>query len=90
MKKYEFVTAIAAKTGIAKGEVEKMVDAIPEIITETVRDNGDPVNLPGLGIFKQKVNPARVGRNPLTNTAINIPESRTIKFQPSSNVKKLV
>lgn len=90
MKKHDFVTALAARTGLSKGAVEQVVDAIPEIITETVRDNGEAVNLPGLGIFKQKVNPARTGRNPLTNTALEIPESVTIKFQPTSTMKKLV
>jgi len=90
MKKYDFVVAIAAKTGLSKGDVEKMVDAMPEIITSEVRDGGDSVNLPGLGIFKQKTNPARTGRNPLTGAALEIPESKTIKFQPTSTMKKLV
>jgi len=89
MKKYEFVVAIANATGLPKGEVEKVIDAIPGVITEVVRDGGDSINLPGLGIFKQKVNEARSGRNPLTGASIEIPQSLNIKFQSSSSMKKL-
>lgn len=90
MNKNEFVNAIASKTDISKKDVAAVLDAIPEIVIEEVRDNGENIVLFGLGTFKQKVTAAHVGRNPATGEALDIPESRTVAFKAMSSVKKVV
>lgn len=90
MKKYELVAAVAKETGLTQVDVNKMIDAMQSIIVTTCVDNGDEVNLPALGKFKQKVNPARKGINPLTKKPMDVPESHTIKFTPTSSIKKAV
>lgn len=90
MKKYELVAAVAKKSGLTQTDVNKVVDAMSEVIVETCVENGEEVNLPALGKFKQKVNAARKGRNPLTGTAMDVKESHTLKFQPTSSIKKVI
>lgn len=90
MKKSEFIAAIAEKTDLSKSQVEKTIDAAVEVITETCRDNGDEINIPNLGKFKQKVNAARKGVNPLTGNVMDVPESHTLALKVSSSVKKVV
>ena len=90
MKKFELVREVAKQTGISQEVVNKVVDSMSEVIVKTVVDDGDEVNLPALGKFKQKVNPAREGINPLNKQKITIKESRTIAFRPTSAVKKII
>lgn len=90
MNKYDLVSAVAEKTGLTKNDVNKVIDAIQPVIIEECVDKGGEVNLPQLGKFKQKVNPARKGINPLTKKPMDVPESHTLRFQPSSSLRKVV
>lgn len=90
MKKYELVVAVAKASGVTQKEVEKVIDTMSGIIVEAVRDGGDSINLPALGMFKQKVSEARMGRNPLTGEAIQIKASRNITFKPTASVKVVI
>ena len=51
---------------------------------------GDKVQLSGFGIFEVKDRQARVGRNPKTKEAIEIPASRQPVFKPSKALKDIV
>lgn len=88
MKKFELVAEVAKKVpGQTQESVNKVIDAMAEVIvTECVRNGGD-VNIPSMGKFRQKVNPARQGINPLNKQKINIKETHTLKFTPSSSIK---
>lgn len=90
MKKYELVAAVAKKTGLTQTDVNKVVDVMSEVIVEACVENGDDVNLPTLGKFKQKVNPARKGINPLTKQPLDVKESHSLKFTPTSTIKKVI
>lgn len=90
MKKYELVAAVAKKTGLTQTDVNKVVDAMSDVIVEACVENGDDVNLPSLGKFRQKVNPARKGINPLNKQPLDVKESHTLKFTPTSTVKKVI
>lgn len=90
MKKYELVAVVANKVGMTQTDVNKVIDAMCETVVEACVENGDEVNLPTLGKFKQKVNPARTGINPLTKKPLDVKESHTLKFTPTSTIKKVI
>lgn len=89
MRKSELVAKVAEVSGLTQREVEKMVDALSTVIVETCVDGGDEINFP-FGKFKQKVNPAKAGVNPLTNKPMNVLESHTLAFKASKTVKKVI
>lgn len=88
MKKYELVAKVATKTGLSQENVNKVVDAMQEVIVEAVVDGGDEVNLPKLGKFKQKVNPARKGINPLTKKPTDENEKPENENNKGENTEK--
>lgn len=91
MKKYELVKAVAERVdGASQDVVNKVIDVLSEVIVKACVEDGDEVNLPALGKFKQKVNPAREGINPLTKKPMDVPESHTLTFKPTSSIKVVV
>lgn len=90
MKKNELIDAVAEKASVSKKEVDNVLNAFQEVVIQACVNDGDEVNLPMIGKFKQKVNKARKGINPLSKKPINIPESHTLAFKPSNSIKKIV
>lgn len=88
--KLDLVKTIANKTSHSQQTVSEVIDAVQEVIISEIMDNGNAVALPKLGTFKKKVNPARSGINPLNKKPIEISESHTIAFRPSSGVKRVI
>ena len=85
MNKTELVNAIAEKSGLAKTDAKKALEATLEAITEAVK-NDEKVALIGVGTFETAVRAARQGINPATKETINIPEKKIVKFKASSNI----
>ena len=86
MNKTELIAEIACKAGISKKDAEKALAATVETITDSVV-KGDKVQLVGFGSFELKCRPARVGRNPKTREAIEIPASRVPVFKAGKAFK---
>lgn len=89
MRKSEFVAKIAEVTGMTQRDTEKVIDALSPVIVETCVEKGDEISLP-FGKFKQKINSAKTGVNPLTQKPMNVPESRTLAFKASKTVKVMI
>ena len=85
MNKTELVNAIAEKSGLAKTDAKKALEATLEAITEAVK-NDEKVALIGFGTFETAVRAARQGINPATKETINSPEKKIVKFKASSNI----
>ena len=85
MNKTELVNSIAEKSGLAKTDAKKALEATLEAITEAVK-NDEKVALIGFGTFETAVRAARQGINPATKETINIPEKKIVKFKASSNI----
>ena len=51
---------------------------------------GEPVRIPGLGVFAPEMAKARQGRNPATGQAIDIPARGRLKFRPSKAIRKAI
>lgn len=89
MRKSEFVAKVAEVAGMAHKDVEKVIDALTPVIVKSVVEGGEEISLL-FGKFKQKVNAAKTGTNPLTKKPMNVPESHTLAFKASKTVKKVM
>lgn len=89
MNKTELIAAVAQKAGLTKKDAERVVCATFDTITESLV-KGEKVQLSGFGIFETKEREARVGRNPRTKEAIQIPATKTPAFKASKTLKDAV
>lgn len=89
MNKTELIAAVAEKTGMTKKDAERVVCATFETITAELVKN-EKVQISGFGIFEVKERDARVGRNPRTKEAIQIPASKVPAFKASKTLKDTV
>ena len=89
MNKTELITAVAESAGLTKRDTERVVNAMVDTLTAALV-KGDKVQISGFGSFETKVREARVGRNPHTREAIEIPATRVPTFKPSKALKDTV
>ncbi len=89
MNKTELIAAVAQKAGLTKKDAERVINATIDTITAALSE-GDKVSLSGFGIFEVKTREARVGRNPRTKEAIQIPATRLPVFKASKTLKDTV
>ena len=89
MNKNDLVEAVSERTGLAKSDAARAVEAVLGAITETLQ-KGDQVALTGFGTFAAKTRAARTGRNPRTGEAIAIPASRAPTFKAGKALKDAI
>ena len=89
MNKTELIAAVAEKAGLTKKDAERVVNATFETITASLV-KGDKVQVSGFGIFEVRAREARVGRNPRTKQAIEIPATKLPAFKASKTLKDTV
>ena len=89
MNKTELIAQVAEKTGLSKKDTESIINAAVDTLAATMAQV-DKVRLAGFGMFEGKDRQARVGRNPKTKEAIEIPASRQPVFKPSKALKDIV
>ena len=89
MNKKELIAAAAAKAGTTQKDAEAVINAALETLTAALA-NGDRVQVSGFGIFEVKTREARVGRNPKTKEATNIPAAKVPAFKASKTLKDAV
>ncbi len=89
MTKADLIAAIAGKTGFTKTVSEQALNAVLEAMQiSLVQEN--KLTLTGFGTFSVETRKARTGRNPRTGKALQIPESKAVKFHPGKNLKESV
>ena len=89
MNKTELVAAVAEKAGMTKKDAERVVNATIDTIIQNL-SKGEKVQISGFGNFEVKAREARVGRNPRTKQAIQIPATRLPVFKASKVLKDTV
>ena len=89
MNKSEFVEAIANAAEFTKADAAKAVDAMVEVVTNTLKE-GEQITLVGFGSFQVKTREARTGRNPRTGEAIQIKASNIPSFKAGKALKDAV
>ena len=89
MTKSEFVDQVASKTDGNKKEVGAVIDAVLDVIEETLSRGGEVV-FSGFGKFHVAERSAREGVNPQTKEKIQIAASKVPRFTAGSALKKAV
>ncbi|MDR0736691.1 MAG: HU family DNA-binding protein [Zoogloeaceae bacterium] len=86
MNKTELIEALAAKADISKAAAGNALDALLEVVTETLTA-GEGISLVGFGSFTVGERAARTGRNPQTGAPLKIAASRVAKFSAGTKLK---
>ena len=89
MNKTELIAAAAERSGISKKDAERVLNAAIDSITASLA-SGEKVQISGFGTFEIKDREARIGRNPHTKEAIEIPATRVPSFKASQALKDTV
>lgn len=89
MNKLELIQEVSERTGLAKKDAEKAVNAVLDTVADTLAQ-GDKVQLIGFGSFETKTREARMGRNPKTKEAIEIPATTAPVFKAGKALKDRV
>ena len=87
--KTELIDLVAAKTGQAKSETAKTVNALLDVIKDQLAQ-GEKVALVGFGTFEVRERAARKGRNPQTGAEIAIAAAKAPAFKAGKDFKEAV
>lgn len=86
MNKTELIAIAAENAGLTKKDTERVLNAAIDTITLALV-RGEKVQLSGFGSFEVKTREARIGRNPHTKEAVEIPATRVPSFKASKALK---
>ena len=89
MNKTELIAIAAENAGLTKKDTERVLNAAIDAISLALI-RGEKVQLSGFGTFETKDREARVGRNPHTKEAIEIPATRVPAFKASTALKDTI
>ena len=89
MNKTELIALAAEQAGMTKKDAERCINAAVDTICAALV-KGEKVQISGFGTFEAKTREARVGRNPHTSEAIEIPATRVPSFKASKALKDSV
>jgi DNA-binding protein HU-beta len=88
MNKADLIEYVAKQTDMTKRNAEDAVNATLEGIKKNVKKGG--VQIVGFGSFTVASRKGRMGRNPQTGDPIKIKPSKTVKFRPGKDFKKML
>lgn len=89
MNKKELIAEVAQKSGLAKKDAEKALDAFVEAVSAEL-EKGESVQLVGFGTFEVRQRAARDGKNPRTGETIHLPAARVPAFKAGKGLKDRV
>lgn len=86
MNKQAIVAALATTSGISKAQAERNLNAFLSVVSTGLKEHGE-FTLSGIGKLKVVSRQARLGRNPNTGAALQIPAKKTVRIRQSSNLE---
>ena len=89
MNKTELIAIAAECAGLTKKDTERVFNAAIDAITAALC-KGEKVQISGFGTFEVKDREARIGRNPHTGEAVEIPATKVPGFKASKTLKDTV
>lgn len=87
LTKSQIVEHIAKDLNISKSAAERYYDSFSRLVIDTLT-SGEEVKLYGIGTLKVATLAARTVRNPNNGEPLDIPESRTVKFSVTKDLKR--
>lgn len=87
MTKTETVRELSERSGVDRKQVGSVLEELAKLSYEQARDG---FTIPGLGKLVLVDRKARMGRNPATGEAIQIPAKRVLKFRIAKQAKDAV
>ena len=90
MTKTEFAAALAEKTGLSKKDAAGAVDAVLDLIGDTLA-KGDKLTIIGFGTFEVRERAEREARNPQDPTkTVHVPAKKVPAFKAGKELKAKV
>lgn len=86
MNKNDLVNQLAERAGLSKGDAQKAVDGVFELITDSLKA-GEEVRVTGFGVFVVSSRAGGKGRNPQTGEEITIKASKAARFRAGKPLK---
>jgi len=81
--------AVFKEVGLSRNESAQLVESVLDYMSDALVD-GEQVKISSFGTFSVRSKSARVGRNPKTGEAADIPPRRVLTFRPSHLMKDRV
>lgn len=89
MIRNEIVSDISQRTGLPKGDCDKVIDALADVVTDALVD-GDKVIIRKFMSFEVCERAERSGRNPKTGEVTTFPAMKSVKCKISQAIKDAV
>lgn len=89
MNKTDLILTVSEKTGLAKKDADKAVNAVISTVMETLAKD-EKVQIVGFGTFEVRSRSERQGRDPRTNSPITIPASKVPAFKAGKAFKDAI
>ena len=89
MTKADFITEVSRVAELSKKDAENIVNVFLDGIVDALKE-GEKIELRGFGSFKLRRRNSRVGRNPRTSEAVQVPAKKVPYFKPGKDLKKLI
>jgi DNA-binding protein HU-beta len=86
MTKSDLISRVQFDTKLSMAQSKDVVQSVIDHVAGALSE-GDNVTLVGFGTFKLSDRAARVGRNPRTGEAVDIPARRTVSFKAGRALK---
>ena len=87
MTRADLVKAIAESTSMSQTEVDKVLNALFDEVTQVVAKGDEKLTIPGYLTFEQSHRNSRTGRNPQTGEPVEIPATNVAKVTVGSKLK---
>jgi DNA-binding protein HU-beta len=87
MTRADLVKAIAERTSMSQTDVDKVLNAFFDEVTQVVAKGDEKLTIPGYLTFEQSHRNAREGRNPQTGEPVHIPATNVAKVTVGSKLK---
>lgn len=89
MNKEQLIAEVAEDTGLTKSDSKAAIESVLRQISNGLKETGQ-VTLKGFGTFNIRTLGARLGRNPATGAALDIPERQHVGFKAHKVLKEAV
>lgn len=89
MTKTEFLDNLSKKGGLSRPEAEKILNAFLNAVEDALCKDGN-LSIRHFGSFVVRERKERTGKHPGTGEPLHIAASKTVVFQPASNLKTCV